>query len=180
MIPYIIEYGPPAALALVALWLLGARRLVDVPLSRFRGKTTARGVAPTLARSGGTPIYEIIAHVARRVGDADSEGFWPKARQVIREAALDKRLGLKGFRSEKEVLGGNDGMTAWHSVRSDVPNDYWINADISVLATSEEFSKRLGLNTFPQKLSNGKFTSEKIFLYAGLIGDWQEVQSLWP
>jgi hypothetical protein len=56
LIDSIIEYGPPAALALIALWLLGAHKLfLPAPLRKKQEPSAGKPPEPSIAGSGGLP-----------------------------------------------------------------------------------------------------------------------------
>lgn len=69
--------------------------------------------------------------------------------------------------------GGN-----YNTVSTLIPRAYWEKADLSPISTSEEFANRFDCQTFPRKMSHGKFGAE-IELYARCTVNWREVLKQW-
>ena len=116
-------------------------------------------------------------HVARSIDDTDATKFWPEARRVIRQAALDGEVKICGHKSEDT---GNDTATSWSLVSTAIPKAYWELADINSLATAITCADQFVGHTFPHRLSDGRFTQEKIAYYAKLTANWSEVKKMWP
>jgi hypothetical protein len=122
-------------------------------------------------------MHEVVAHVAQRIDDRDMAKFWPKARQVIRQAALDGKIKICGHKSEET---GNTTATSWSLVSTAVPQAYWELAEIAVGATAITCADQFWVHTFPHRLSDDRFTNEKISYYAKLTATWSEVDKIWP
>ncbi len=123
------------------------------------------------------PMHEIVAHVVARIRDSDASKFWPGARRAIRQAALDGKIQIYGHKSEET---GNSYATSWSLVSTVVPQGYWELADITEVATSAEHAEELMHHTRPHRLSDGRFTLQKIVYYAKLTAKWGEVIRKWP
>jgi len=123
------------------------------------------------------PVHEIVAYVAGRIGDTNTAKCWPDARRAIRQAALDGNIRIYGCKSEDT---GNSQATSWSLVRTLIPPDYWELADLTGIATAEHWEEQLTPHTFPHRLSDGRFTNEKITYYTKLQAKWDEVKKAWP
>lgn len=118
-------------------------------------------------------MFEIIAWVAKSIGDSNTTEFFPVARNVIRQAALDGSITIRGCKS-----GGLMGEGGYSRMQTEIPKEYWDTAEIGVLATSEE-SRDTPPHTFPHQFSSGKF-GDLIFLYGELHAKWAEIAKKWP
>jgi hypothetical protein len=123
------------------------------------------------------PMHEVVAHVAERINDTDTAKFWPEVRRVIRQAALDGNILICGHKSEDT---GNPTATSWSLVSTRVPQAYWEFADITVGATVKSSADRFGPHTLQHRLSDGRFTQEKIPYYAKLMANWSQIKEMWP
>ena len=119
------------------------------------------------------PMFKAVQHVSWRLDDRDAAKFWPGARLAIRQAALDKKITIRGHKSSEPMKGSR-----WNAVETDIPSDYWETADIMPLATSPEGDELL-THTLPHKYSDGWY-GEKIYLYAKLRIKWPEIIEVWP
>jgi hypothetical protein len=122
-------------------------------------------------------MYKVISHVAARIADSDTSKFWPNARLAIRQAALDGSIQIYGQKSEDT---GNSDATSWSGGRIPIPQAYWELADITEAATSPAHANELMSNTRPHRLSDGRFTQEKIEYYTKLTAKWSDVRQKWP
>jgi hypothetical protein len=123
------------------------------------------------------PMHRVVAHVAGRTSDKNQGQYWPDARRSIRQAALEGRIQVYGCKSEET---DNPNATSWSFARTAVPPGYWELADITERATNENCADELGLHTFPHRLSDGRFTKERIAYYTKLFANWDEVKKAWP
>jgi hypothetical protein len=117
------------------------------------------------------PIYEVIAHVAKAIGDENNKEFFPQTRQTVRQAALNDEIKIKGNKSAKLMGGG------WNTVNTFIPQYYWETADIGVLACDKDTDG--DMHTFPHQFSDGRFGDE-IFVYSKLRLNRNEVLRRWP
>lgn len=166
--PIFVEYGPSVAMAALGSYLFWLSSGKSWRISGKASARTARRVAP---------MHEVVAHVARSIDDTDAAKFWPEARRVIRQAALDGRMKICGHKSEET---GNATATSWSLVSTAIPQAYWELADINSLATAITCADQFVGHTFPHRLSDGRFTQEKIPYYAKLTANWSEVKKIWP
>ena len=167
--PSLVDYGP--SLGMVALgsylfWLSNGKSW------RVRGDASP-GAGPQRV----APMHEVVAHVAQRIDDRDNAKFWPKARRAIRQAALDGKIKICGHKSEET---GNTTATSLSLVSTAVPQAYWELAEIAVGATAMTCADQFWVHTSPHRLSDGRFTNEKISYYAKLTANWSEVEKIWP
>jgi hypothetical protein len=167
--PIFVDYGPSVAMAALGSYLFW---LSNGKSWRVRGEPPAQA-----GRRRGAPMYEVVAHVARWIDDTDEAKFWPEARRVIRQAALDGKIKICGHKSEET---GNATETSWSLVRTAVPQAYWELAEITVLATAISWADQFVVHTGPHRLSDGRFTQEKIPYFAKLTANWSEVKKIWP
>jgi hypothetical protein len=167
--PSLVDFGPSVAMAALGsylFWLSNGKNW------RVGGEASARAEPRRVA-----PMHEIVAHVARWTDDTDTAKFWPEARRVIRQAALDGNIKIRGHKSEET---GNVTETSWSLVSTAVPQAYWELAEITVGATVKTSADQFAVHTFPHRLSDGRFTQEKIPCYAKLTANWSEVKKIWP
>jgi hypothetical protein len=115
------------------------------------------------------PMHMVVARVAARIPNKDASKFWPGARLAIRQAALNGEIQIYGHQSEDT---GNSNATSWSLVSTPVPRDYWELAEITEIATSPEHGEELLHQTRPHRLSDGRFTLQKIAYYAKLTANW--------
>ena len=165
--PNLVEYGPSLAMAGLGSYLFW---LSNGKSWRVRGEASAR-----TGRRRVAPMHEVVAHVARSIDDTDAAKFWPEARRVIRQAALDGKIKICGHKSEDT---GNDTATSWSLVSTAIPQTYWELADITAHATAMTCADQFLVHTFPHRLSDGRFTQEKIPYYAKLTANWREVKKI--
>jgi hypothetical protein len=128
-------------------------------------------------RSRLVPMHEIVAHVADRIADHDKAKLWPRARRTIRQAALDGQVQIYGHTCEDTE---NSNGTSWSLVSTPVPQKYWELADITEVATSPQYAEELMHHTRPHRLSDGRFTQQKIIYYAKLTAKARDVKRTWP
>src|ERR1700736_6226950 len=152
------------------------------PLSAHsgRGTTPAREKAekPALrsptAEPAYVPLWRIIEYVARVVGDKREDKYYAKTRTLIRQAALDRKLKIRG---RHEIQSQN--LTAFTQVHSDISPTYWSNSVINVLATAAETGTEYR-HTDPETVyawgPKGVYEEN---CYAQLRGNWDDVSHLW-
>jgi hypothetical protein len=119
------------------------------------------------------PMFKAVQHVSWRLDDRNAAEHWPGARLAIRQAALDKKITIRGHKSAEPMKGSR-----WNAVETDIPSDYWETADIMPLATTPEGDELL-THTLPHKFSDGWY-GETIYLYARLHIKWSEIVEVWP
>jgi hypothetical protein len=161
--PILVDYGPSAAMVGLGAYLYWLDRK-----SWRVGSEASAQVAP---------IHEVVAHAAKWIDDKDAAKYWPEARRAIRQAALDGQIKIRGHKSEET---GNDSGTSWSLVSTTIPQNYWELAEIRPCASTIMFGDDLVAHTFPHKLSDGRFTQERIAYYANLTANWSEVRRTWP
>jgi nucleoside phosphorylase len=118
------------------------------------------------------PISEAIAYVAQVIGETQDGSYFSRARQKLRQAALNGEITIKGNKSS-ELMNGS----SWSAVQTDVPRDYWETAEISVIAVDQATDDMS--HTFPHQFSDGRY-GDLIFLYANLRVDMTEISKKWP
>lgn len=119
-------------------------------------------------------MFEAVAHVAKHIDDDNTKECFPKARQAIRQAALDKEITIRGKISAELMAAGS----GYSEVETDIPVAYWETADIGPMAT-DKAALEMPHHTFPHKFSNGRY-GDKILLYAKLRIRWDEILKKWP
>jgi hypothetical protein len=150
----------------VAGW--GFWPVVSEAAKRLRGKNEA-------AADRLTPMHKVIEHVAGRIRDTNGSKFWPEARLAIRQAALDGHVQVYGHKSENT---GNTGATSWSFVSTLIPRGYWELADLTETAYAG-YAEDFLPHTREHRLSDGRFTNEKIQYYAKTSANWSEVIKTW-
>jgi hypothetical protein len=119
------------------------------------------------------PIHQAVAHVARVIEDTDTNGYFPRARLALRQAAFTGQIVICGKRSRNK-MGAGLGM---NEVATPIPREYWETAEISHMATDPAVDDQF--HTFPHRFSDGVF-GEEIFRYASLRTNRGEVMRQWP
>ena len=160
-------YGPSIALAGVGICLFWQSAGDKSKWTKKRGATENRVM----------PMHEVVSRVAARIGDDNSEKFWPTARRAIRQAALDGEIQIFGHKSEDT---GRVNGTSWSLVSTPIPRTYWELADITETATYAGYADELMHSTREHQLSDGRFTNEKIAHYAKLTARYDEINEKWP
>jgi hypothetical protein len=95
----------------------------------------------------------------------DDDGEWRSAVPITVEEARE---------AWSEVTAAT--ATLWSLVITAVPQAYWELAEIAVGATAITCADQFSVHTFPHRLSDGRFTNEKISYYAKLTANWSEVE----
>jgi hypothetical protein len=135
----------------------------------------ARGMISTLPQSATidsvyVPLWRVIEHVARVIGDKREDNYYATTRIRIRQAALDGKLQIRGRRKMKNLHQ----QLVFTEVHSDIPSSYWVNSRISVLATAVETEVE-NLHTAPETVDALEDNS-----YAELQATRDAVLHLWP
>jgi hypothetical protein len=122
------------------------------------------------------PMCEAVAHVATHISDNDAKGRWPSTRTAIRQRAFDSKIRIRGQKSA-EFMGAG---LRWSEIQTDIPSSYWETADIGLMATAQEVANDDAPQTFPHRYSDGRFGSDRMFLYARLRVSWADLLKEWP
>jgi hypothetical protein len=112
------------------------------------------------------PIWEAVSHVGKVLGDQDTIDFFPRARNVIRQAALDGDLLIRG----RKELEGRPGRC--DTIHSDIQSAYWATFQLNILSGAQdavEHYHTVHLNT-PHQTPR----------YWDLRVNWQDILALWP
>jgi hypothetical protein len=118
----------------------------------------------------------MIDQIARVVGDKREARHYARTRLLIRQAALDGKLKIRGRR---EIASGDQYRTAFTEVYTDVSPAYWANSVINVLATAAEFAEYY--HTDPETVyAWGPKGIYEMNRYAGLRVNSDEVWQFWP
>lgn len=128
----------------------------------------------TVARD--TPIWRAVAHIRVAINDTDHDKLYPTTLNVIRQAALDGKIKLRGRR---EIDTG--GRQQFSNVRSDISPEYWKVSTIGAMATDERYQGGSWPHTNPETAyawgPKGVYEKNR---YADLTVNMQEIRRLWP
>lgn len=119
---------------------------------------------PAKSLSSFQPIDEILEHVATVVGDSDKHDGYPLARSILRQAASDGAISLRG----KRWTGPNQ-----HSpIAVNIPLGFWREHDIPIYA--------MHTASHHTELESSSQTRGPEHTYYDLEALWLDVLRLWP
>jgi hypothetical protein len=117
------------------------------------------------------PVFIAIEHIRKKIGDTDSDNVFPNTRRVLRQAACDGHVKMKGRKqlSHKSMIKGD-----FSDVHTDIDPSYWASYEINALATSSECET--DRHTIPE---SSDLLNERNYR-AHLLVNWPDVLKVWP
>ena len=153
--------------AIIALCLLAGTIWLN---ELRRRKAVESGLNPSVSKIEEIPIWQAIAHVARVIGDHDENKCFEKARNQIRQAAVDGRI---KFRGRAELRPPH--KPGFHSaIWTEIPESYWIKAEINALASGELFQEHD--HTMQESFEVNGFRNR----YWTLLARESDIEREWP
>jgi hypothetical protein len=126
-------------------------------------------------RESGVPIHRAVRHVAHCIGEVEGSAAhgdrFPRARDAIRQAAMNGSLKIRG---RKQMLD-RWSSTLFSEVASRIPREYWKTHELTTLTASDGNGARASVHT---ALKPPLFRTAGIG-YSDLEVDWDEVSRLW-
>jgi hypothetical protein len=168
----------------VVLCLLYAVLVWGLPwFSRRRRRAPISASSTTGAKGSSDPIYDTpmwkaVRHVAEKVHDLNAREFYPQARKIIRQAAIDGLLTVWG---KHAIIGQRQDFS---DAITEIPKEYWQKSEITAVGASEsgiDINRANWSHTGPESASSwGPKGWDERKGYAGLRIDWTQLQKVWP
>ena len=129
--------------------------------------------------SSDSPIWKAIQHVALCIGEPKDTTYFPRARALIRQAALDRKLIIRG---RKQLEDHPSWLTTrkFSEVLADIPPVYWRSSKINPYASVEQDHVNNPYTLQESQLPEPQDVGNKNTAYADLRVTEHEVMSLWP
>lgn len=130
----------------------------------------SRPPSPPARKCLETPIWKAVRQAALAIGDTDQNQSYPRARQAVRQAALEGRLEVWGQKDiPPQHYQDERHSTAWTEIK---PN-YWEEYELNQVATAEFHSDQDHTWEEDLKSRRGK-------RYWSLKVDQAEIDKEWP
>jgi hypothetical protein len=123
------------------------------------------------------PIHLAIRHISERIGDTNSNKFFPDTRSALRQAAYDGDVHMRGRKQlpQPNPFGGDD----FDVISTDIEKQYWAVSRLTESTTNSQ-SQELH-HTIPLTASawGPKGLDERKY-YKQLLVNWQDILKKWP
>jgi hypothetical protein len=121
------------------------------------------------------PIRSAIEYVAAQVGETFDDTCWRASRTIIRQAAIDQKLLIRG-RAQIDVPGSK---LLFSPIHTDISAEYWAKSEITALAVSQYWEGTD--HTSPETTyAWGSLGRDEKKSYAALMVDRNQVIGIWP